>query len=297
MAGTPRKDAISGQSTTGHEWDGIEELNTPLPGWWVWVFYACILWAIGYMVVYPAIPLGSTYTPGIFGWHTRNEIVQEMDAAYKTFHADKVEQINKMDVSAILADDTLRTYAYHAGEVIFKENCAPCHQSGGAGTNGYPTLADDEWLWGGSADAIYKTVEYGIRDSVNYDDTRFNEMPSFDYLSDDELNTLADYIVSVSQGGPATGPGAALFSDNCAVCHASAGEGPIADGNQDMGGPALNNQIWLYSGLHRTLGDKEAILSQMKTPQNGVMPGWSGRLKDSDIKSVAVYVHSLGGGQ
>ncbi|MBK1664508.1 cytochrome-c oxidase, cbb3-type subunit III [Rhodospirillum rubrum] len=291
MAGIPEKDAISGQSTTGHEWDGITELNTPLPAWWVWVFYATIVWALAYVVVYPAIPLGASATPGLFGWHSRTELQKDMNQAYQAFHADKVARIESMDVDAIIADDPLRQYATRAGEVIFKENCAPCHQSGGAGNYGYPTLADDEWLWGGTADAIYTTVRHGIRDTNTFDDTRFNEMPSFAELPEEDLNALADYVVAASTGSFPAGHGQQLFEENCAVCHASESSGPVPDGNQALGAPALNNQIWLYKG------DKDSILAQLRAPKQGMMPGWANRLKDSDIKSATVYVHSLGGGQ
>lgn len=285
------RDAITGQTTTGHEWDGIKELNTPLPGWWVWVFYACIVWAVAYMVVYPAVPLGGSFTGGLLGWHSRTALTTDMAEAHAAFHADKVARIDGMEVTDILADDALRRYATRAGEVIFKENCAACHQSGGAGIYGYPTLADDEWLWGGDPDTILTTIRYGVRDDANYDDTRFNAMPAFDYLSEEELGALADYILATAEGQMPEGRGQDLFAENCATCHASAFEGPIPDGNREMGAPALNNQIWLYKGT------REALIAQMTHPQNGVMPGWAGRLSDSDLKAATIYVHSLGGGE
>ncbi|GEO82450.1 cytochrome-c oxidase, cbb3-type subunit III [Pararhodospirillum oryzae] len=291
MAGTPEYDPITGRSTTGHEWDGIKELNTPLPVWWVWVFYVCIAWSVLYVVFFPALPLGDRPTEGLLGWHSRTALDTEVARADALFHNDKTARLATLGMDEIMADPDLRAYATRAGAVIFKDNCAPCHQAGGAGTYGFPTLADDEWLWGGTPDDILTTVMHGIRDTENYADTRFNVMPAFDYLSPEDQNTLADYVLATRAGTPPDGPGKTLFEDNCAVCHASTSEGPIPDGNQVMGAPALNNAIWLYKGT------KEAIVSQIRAPQNGVMPGWAGRLRDSDIKAVAVYVHGLGGGR
>ncbi len=294
MAGIPEKDAISGQTTTGHEWDGIKELNTPLPGWWVWVFYLTIVWSIGYVIVYPAIPLGSTNTTGVFGWNARAALQDELQEA-AAMHAPMVSKIDGMDVAAILDDSAVRPYAIRAGEVIFKENCAPCHQTGGAGAYGFPTLADDEWLWGGEPEAIFTTIQYGIRDQ-DYAETRFNEMPAFDYLSTDEVDAVVAYIVGASSGNAPSGEGEQVFVDNCAVCHNSESSGPVPDGNHAMGAPALNNRIWLYSAAGADM-TAEQIKSQVLAPQHGVMPGWSGRLTDAQIKEAAVYVHSLGGGQ
>lgn len=294
MAGIPEKDAISGQTTTGHEWDGIKELNTPLPSWWVWVFYLTIIWSIGYVIVYPAIPLGSTNTTGVFGWNARAALQEEMQQAAE-FHAPMVNRIDGMDVAAILSDNEVRPYAIRAGEVIFKENCAPCHQTGGAGAYGYPTLADDEWLWGGEPDAIYTTIQYGIRDD-GYDETRFNEMPAFDYLADEEISAVVDYVMATAQGQTPSGQGEQVFVDNCAVCHNSESAGPVPDGNVAMGAPALNNQIWMYNQPGNPM-TAEQVRDQVLNPQHGVMPGWSGRLTDAQIKEAAVYVHSLGGGQ
>lgn len=291
MAGLPEYDPETGRMTTGHEWDGIKELNTPLPVWWVWVFYACIVWAIGYVILFPAIPLGETNTAGVLGWNSRSVLDTQVEAANQRYHQEKVARLAALDISAVLADTDLREYARRAGAVIFKENCAPCHQAGGAGTYGFPTLADDEWLWGGTPDAIQTTIMHGIRDSENYPETRFNAMPAFTYLSPEDQEAVADYVLASSTGSLPEGRGKEVFSENCALCHASASEGPVPDGNQMLGGPALNNAIWLYRG------DREAILAQIRQPQNSVMPGWAGRLKESDIKSVAVYVHDLGGGR
>lgn len=291
MATTPEWDPITGQTTTGHDWDGIKELNTPLPGWWVWVFYVCIVWAVAYMVAYPSVPLGRSFAGGLLGWHSRTALVEDMAMADAAFHADKGARMAGLAVTEILDDDALRRYATRAGEVIFKDNCAPCHQAGGAGILGYPALVDDEWLWGGTAEAIETTIRYGVRDDGNYADTRFNAMPAFDYLSDADKGAIADYLLASRPGVVPDLPGRDLFAEHCATCHASTFEGPIPDGNHEMGTPALNNAIWLYGST------RDDLIAQMTAPQNGVMPGWEGRLSDSAIKAAAIYVLSLGGGE
>lgn len=295
MAGTPEKDAISGQSTTGHEWDGIKELNTPLPKWWVYVFYACIVWSIGYWVVYPSWPLADDYLGGAIGYNSRIEVMQEMEQA-KVAHADKIDAIAANDVFAIAEDANLRQYAMRGGEVLFKENCVPCHQSGGAGALGYPTLADDEWLWGGDLESIQMTLVDGIRSDLS-DNTRLSEMPKFgDFLAQDEIANVADYVMAMAQGNAAAGPGQDLYLEQCAACHSSDGMNPVSDGNTMLGAPALANQVWLYSAPGVAM-DKAAVTAQIANPKHGVMPAWGGRLSEEDIKMLTVYVHSLGGGQ
>lgn len=295
MAGTPEKDAISGQSTTGHEWDGIKELNTPLPKWWVYVFYVCILWSIAYWVAMPAWPLGNGFTKGMLGYNSRLNVETEIAEA-KAAHATQLDAIAAKSVEEIAADADLRQYAMAGGEVLFKENCAPCHQSGGAGAVGYPTLADDEWLWGGDLASIQTTIVDGIR-SENSDNTRLSEMPAFgEFLSPEEITQVATYVKDMSQGNVVEGPGQQLYVDNCAACHSSDYASAVSDGNHDMGAPSLGNNIWLYAGPG---GDMtlDMIKAQISKPRHSVMPAWGGRLKDEDIKMVSVYVHSLGGGQ
>lgn len=295
MAGTPEKDAISGQSTTGHEWDGIKELNTPLPKWWVYVFYATIIWSIGYWVVYPTWPTAESFTAGMFGYNSRIEVGQELQQA-KAAHADKIEAVAENDVSAIAADANLRQYAMRGGEVLFKENCVPCHQAGGMGAVGYPTLADDEWLWGGDLESIQTTLTDGIRSDLS-SATRLSEMPTFgEFLSQEEISDVADYVLAMAQGNPSAGPGQDIYVEQCAMCHSSDGMKPVSDGNNMLGAPALANQIWLNSGPGQPM-EKSDIVAQVSNPSHGVMPAWGGRLSEEEIKMLTVYVHSLGGGQ
>ena len=284
-------DDISGVETTGHEWDGIKELNNPLPRWWLWTFYACIVWAIGYVIAYPAVPMISGATKGLLGYSSRGEFAEKVAAA-KADQAVYLNQLNTMDVADILADDELARFARAGGASAFKVNCSQCHGSGAQGAKGFPNLNDDEWIWGGTIDAIYTTIAHGVRYEPDFD-TRFNEMPAFGrdgILNGEEILAVANYVASIS-GGEADrairAEGQALFTENCAACHGESGEGVA-----DLGGPALNNAIWLY-------GDNsiEALTTQINTPSHGVMPAWNVKLGDTVVKQLAVYVHGLGGGQ
>lgn len=283
------KDTATGRMTTGHEWDGIKELNTPLPKWWLYVFYACIAFSAVWVVLFPGIPLGTTYFKGLLGYSTRVEHVENM-AAVEAGRADVLAKIRATDVADILKDPATATYAVAGGRVAFAENCAACHGAGGAGQPGYPALGDDSWLWGGDIHTIRQTLLHGIR-SVTDPDTRMSEMPAFGEILDrEQITTLTGYVLSLS--GAAT-PAAAvmeqgqtLFADNCAACHGDNGQG-----NREFGAPSLADQIWLYGGT------EAEVASQIALPRHGVMPNWGGRLDEATINMLAVYVHSLGGGE
>jgi cytochrome c oxidase cbb3-type subunit 3 len=281
-------DHVSGVDTTGHEWDGIKELNNPLPRWWVWTFYATIVWALAYTIAYPAWPLISSATGGMLGYSSRGEIKQELAAAQEA-KRDYVAAVEANAVEQILADDALRQFASAAGAAAFKVNCIQCHGTGASGSAGFPNLNDDDWLWGGKPEEIRATIAHGIRFAED-DATRNSLMPAFgEMLEPAQIREIAVYVRSLS-GNPAhasaVGDGAQLFAANCAVCHRETGKG-----NRELGAPDLTDAIWLY-------GSSEAdIIRQIRTPRNGVMPSWAGRLGDTTVKELAVYVHSLGGGE
>ena len=280
-------DELSGVETTGHEWDGIRELNNPMPRWWVYTFYATILWSIGYAIAYPAWPMISDATKGMLGYSSRSELADAVKVAadsQKVF-ADKIAATS---VDAIAKDSELLQFALNGGDAAFKVNCITCHGTGAMGGPGYPNLNDDDWLWGGSIDQIYQTIRFGIRS--DHPDTRTSEMPAFaDMLEPGQIKQVAAYVISLTKtpSDPAlVAPGKQLFADNCASCH-----GEKAEGNKELGAPNLADAIWLK-------GDTEdAIVRQVTAPRHGVMPAWADRLGDTTIKELAVYVHSLGGGQ
>ncbi|MES0029418.1 cytochrome-c oxidase, cbb3-type subunit III [Mesorhizobium sp. M0074] len=281
-------DEISGISTTGHEWDGIRELNNPLPRWWVVTFYATIVWAIGYTIAYPAWPLLHSATTGVLGYSSRNEVKNELSVA-EAAKGKYVAAIESKSVSEIAADDGLREFAIAAGGAAFKVNCVQCHGSGAQGSKGFPNLNDDDWLWGGKADQIQQTVTHGIRFASD-PDTRLSEMPAFgDIITADQIKQVSAYIAGLSETvshESLVAPGAKVFAENCVACH-----GDNAKGNKELGAPDLTDAIWLYGS------GETAIAAQVTAPKQGVMPAWGARLGETRIKELAVYVHSLGGGE
>lgn len=284
-------DEPTGTETTGHVWDGIRELNTPLPRWWLWLFYATIIWAFGYMILYPAIPLLSQGTPGVLGYSSRQQVEDDLVRVSES-RSELDSQIASMDLADIAADSTLADYARRSGASSFKMVCVQCHGSGAQGSQeyGYPNLNDDAWLWGGSLDQIYNTITHGVRNETD-PNAHASLMPAFGegMLTRQQISDVADYVLSLSgrdHEAEAAERGAPLYAQNCAVCHGADGEG-----NTALGAPRLNDAIWLYGGSH------EALVAQITHPRLGVMPAWAPHFDDATRKKLAVYVHSLGGGQ
>jgi cytochrome c oxidase cbb3-type subunit 3 len=278
-----------GESTADLEWDGIRKLDYPPPRWWVLTFWACFIFAAVWWVLYPSWPFFKTYFPGVLGYDQRDDVVRQL-AAGKARQAVYLERIANQDTAAVQADPELRGFALVGGEVLFKENCAGCHGLGGAGQLAYPSLADDDWIWGGTLDAVEQTIRHGVRNGLDAE-ARDSIMPAFGtdgILTRPQIEEVAQYVLSLTDR--ATNPealpaGETLFAENCVACHGEGGAGM-----QDLGAPALNDQVWLYGG------DPHAIAAQVARPKLGVMPFWQGRLDDSSIKMLAIYVHGLGGG-
>ncbi len=281
-------DEISGVDTTGHEWDGIRELNNPMPRWWVWTFCATILWAVGYAILYPSIPMVTSATRGYLNFSSRAALQQDLDQS-KTAQMKFHDMIAAKTVQEIDADPALREFAIAGGASAFKVNCAPCHGSGASGGPGFPNLNDDDWLWGGDLDSIQKTISHGIRFDAD-PDTHMSEMPAFgDVLDRNQIRAVAVYVWSLTNApsDPALVPaGKQMFMDNCAACH-----GEDAKGKLEVGAPNLADAIWLKGA------GEDAIIRQVTAPKHGVMPAWSGRLGDTTVKELTVFVHSLGGGK
>jgi len=283
------KDAVQGR-TTGHEWDGIEELNTPLPRWWLWIFYATIVWSIAYWVVYPSWPLVSSYTSGMFEWRSRAAVHQELESL-KALRAPLIAKLRDAPIEQILANPELLNLARAQGRVTFQDNCAGCHGVGATGALGYPNLNDDEWLWGGKPEEIIFTIMYGIRSG--HPKAHVGNMPSFGrdgLLKMPEIIAVAEYVRTLS--GLVPDPkvdvklGAKVFQENCIACHETNGKG-----RRDIGAPDLTDSIWLYGS------DRKTIVDGIFHGRGGVMPAWSDRLDEITIKALAAYLHSLGGGK
>lgn len=274
--------------TTGHSWDGIEEFNNPLPRWWLWTLYATIIWAIGYAILYPAWPLISRATPGLLGYSTRAEVAADIKT-FEEANAPIEAKLVATSLDAIAADPELANYTRNAGAAVFRINCAQCHGAGAAGAKGYPNLLDNDWLWGGSIDAIYTTVSHGIRNTTD-PDARFSQMPAFgEILSPDEIGEVVNHVRAISgqdHDAALAAKGATIFADNCAVCHGENGHG-----DREQGAPNLTDAIWLYGG------DVDTLTTTVTKARFGVMPAWTRRLSEADVRAVASYVHGLGGGE
>ena len=276
-------------NTTGHIWDGIEEFDNPMPRWWLWTFYACIVWAIIYSIAYPAWPMVSKATAGLLGYSTRAEVAADI-AQVDTANAAINAQLASTELSQIAQDPELNTYATSAGAAVFRTWCAQCHGAGAAGAVGYPNLLDDDWLWGGDIDAIHATIAHGIRNEDD-DDARYSQMPAFgEILEEGEIAQVANFVMtlagSTADDASLVAAGAGVFEDNCASCH-----GDLGRGDRDQGAPNLADAIWLYGG------DIKTITHTVTNSRFGVMPEWQSRLSDAEINAVASYVHQLGGGE
>ena len=282
-------DRISGTETTGHEWDGIKELNTPLPRWWVGIFVGCVIWAIGYWILMPAWPMIHGFTRGLLN-HSQREEVMDNVHALQMARAAKERTLTNASLAQIQGNPDLLQFALAEGRATFGDNCAPCHGAGGQGARGYPNLNDDVWIWGGTLSDIQHTITVGVRSTSP--DTRESQMPAFGrdaILKPRQVNDLTEYVVHLS-GRPADAAAVKraqpLFAQNCAVCHGDQGKG-----NRQLGAPNLTDNEWLYGSK------RENIHDQIWSGHGGVMPTWGGRLSPETIKALAVYVHSLGGGE
>src|SRR6478735_1415163 len=282
-----RIDQPTGTETVGHEWDGIEELDTPMPRWWLWTFYITIVFAVCYVVVYPAIPLLDRGTAGAFGWTSRGQLAHETGEQRKR-QAPLLRAIAATPIEQLPNQPELMRAAVTGGRAAFKVNCIQCHGAGAAGSSGYPNLNDDDWLWGGDLRAIEYTIVHGARQPGD-PQTHVSQMPAFGHdgiLKPEQIDQVASHVLSLSGKGRDNAAGAQLFEQNCAVCHGAAGTG-----NRAVGAPNLADAIWLYGGT------RDAIVAQITNPHHGAMPAWEGRLDPVTIKMLAAYVHSLGGGE
>ena len=296
--------------TTGHAWDGdLQEFNNPLPNWWVWAFYATVLFALIYWILYPAWPVAGTFTKGVFNtitfvdsdgsektthWNTRSLLLKDLQEGSEAVRSQEyLDRITDASYQQILSDPDMMAFARSMATGIFGDNCAPCHGAGGAGVVGlFPNLADDDWLWGGSVEDIETTIREG----------HYGFMPAFrDTFSEQQLDDLASYVLSLSAhqaDAAAVQRGGDIFQTSeggCYYCHTTAGTGL-----KSQGAANLTDQIWTIVDVNalESLEDKKAAVKRVIA--NGVersMPHWSGRLSPTQIKLLTVYVHQLGGGQ
>lgn len=285
-----RKDAATGTDLVGHEWDGIEELDTPMPRWWLYILYGTIVFALICVVLYPAIPLANSATKGTLGWSSLGDLADEQRADLKR-KGPMLAAIAATPIDQLAATPALLRAAQEGGRAAFKINCVQCHGAGAAGSKGYPNLNDDDWLWGGDLATIEQTLVHGIRQPGD-DATRLSQMPAFGkdgILTTAQIDDVVSYVRAVSRQEPmnaSASRGQASFAVNCSVCH-----GDNAKGGRSIGAPNLTDRIWLYGG------DRATLTHTITNARYGIMPAWKTRLDPVTIKMLASYVHSLGGGE
>lgn len=293
MSDKRERDEVSGTETTGHEWDGLRELDTPLPRWWLYVFYASIVASIVYWVLMPAWPMANSYTHGLLNWSDRRNVAADV-ATLESARAPLFARLGNASSADIAADPELQEFARAAGASVFGDYCRTCHGAGGAGAPGYPVLADDVWLWGGSLADIEHTIRVGIR-SEN-PDARMSAMPAFgrdDLLTSRQIADVTEFVISISAARSRLSPnaaaaarGAVVYEEQCAICHGASG-----GGDRTVGAPGLNDDVWLYGG------SREEIRRQIELGRGGVMPSWETRFDTGTIRALAYYVHEMGGGE
>ncbi|GER07534.1 Cbb3-type cytochrome c oxidase subunit CcoP [Iodidimonas muriae] len=293
MSDAPKRDELTGVETTGHDWDGITELDNPLPKWWLYIFYACIGLSVLGWIWYPSWPVWMgewTYLKGVAGFSKRAEVSREL-AEIEAGREVYFKQIRAQSLEDIRTDPELLQVSLAGGAAAFGDNCAPCHGSGAQGFAGFPNLNDDAWLWGGTLDDIHTTLRHGIRWEADMD-TRLSMMQGYlkdGILSRSEVSDVVQYVLGFSgreDDNEAARRGATTFAEICSACHMEDGTGM-----HELGAPDLTDAIWLYGG------DKDTIYETVANGRGGVMPAWAGRLDDATIKQLALYVHSLGGGE
>ena len=294
--------------TTGHAWDGdLQEYNNPLPVWWVYTFYATVIFSIVYWVIYPSWPIGKDWIGGMskityvnsegetktHSWNTRALLLEDMNKA-SAEQKPYFDKVSAMSYEQIAKDPEMSGFILSSGKALFADNCAPCHQAGGQGVVGFsPNLTDDDWLYGGSYDTIHATLMGGRR----------GYMPTFsEVLDGEQIDQLANYVGKLSgigHDGAKAAAGELLFRSETAACYYC--HGSDARGRQDIGAPNLTDNIWLWADVPAAGTDDGKVAAIRSVIGNGlnkgVMPAWAGRLSPEQIKVLTVYVHELGGGQ
>jgi cytochrome c oxidase cbb3-type subunit 3 len=281
------RDPLTGHATTGHEWNGITELNTRVPRAVWWAIGITHLWALIYWIMMPSWPLVTTYTKGLLGFSQQERVDEEIDQAQRarSVWADALEEL---PIDAIRADAGLMRVVNESAPALFGDNCAACHGTAAAGGPGYPSLVDAAWLWGGDADTIMETLRVGI--NAAHPETRVSQMLAFGrdgILTRDEIRTVTAYVRSLSGAGitdEVRATGAQLFADNCASCH-----GDDAGGLLELGAPDLTDAHWIYGG------SEAAVYESVFGGRQGWMPAWENRLGLGERKMLTIYILERGG--
>lgn len=287
--GEERRDPVTGRKTTGHEWNGIEELDTPIPRVVLFFLAAGVIFSVIYWLLMPAWPTGWSYTKGLLGLNDRAVVMGEVEAAAaeRTRWTSRIESAG---FDQIRADPELMRHVMDTGSTLFADNCAVCHGVSGTGGPGFPDLTAGAWLWGGEPEVLMETIRVGINSTT--EGSRVSQMMAFGrdgILNDEQVRSVASYVRSLS--GQSLTPaeterlplGGEVYVAQCAVCH-----GPGGEGGPEVGAPRLTDDVWLYGG------DAQSVRNSIHRGRQGHMPHWDGRLSSVDMKILAVYVGALG---
>lgn len=273
-------DPVTGHDINDHDWNGIRELNTPFPKIVTWALIVTFIYSLIAWILLPAWPIGRDYTRGVLGLD-QGEMAIEKFQAIGAGRSDWMAKFASDDFAMLQNDDQLMVQAMPAADRLFKDNCAACHANDGGGGPGFPALNDGDWLWGGDPADIAETLHIGI--NAANDDTRWAEMPPFDWMALSERMALADYVVALGRGtADGNAPEAQVFVDNCSACHGETGEGGMM-----IGAPSLTDASVIYGQDHDT------VMQTLRHGRQGVMPAWSNRLSDAEINLLAVYVAQM----
>lgn len=284
------RDSATGRETTGHEWNGITELDTPVPRGVLMFLIVTHIWAIAWWFFVPAWPLGTTYTKGLLGIDQRTTVEARVVEGQRE-RASWTARLEAEPYDVIMADEALMQTVRHTGRQLFGDNCAACHGRDGKGGTNYPDLTDDDWLWGGGPELIEQTMRVGI--NTAHPDSRIAQMPAFgrdEMLDREQVRNVAAYVYSLTNPDYSTpqnleriNAGKEVFLTTCAGCH-----GENAQGNREVGAPNLTDAHWIYGG------SMDRIIASVHGGRQGHMPTWDERLTTGEIRMLSLYVHDLG---
>lgn len=284
------RDPATGRETTGHEWNGIKELDTPVPRGVLMFLIVTHLWAIAWWFFVPAWPLGTTYTKGFLGVDQQTTVEARVVEGQRV-RAPWTIRLETEPYDVIMADEALMQTVRHTGRQLFGDNCAACHGRDGKGGSNYPDLTDNDWLWGGGPDLIEQTMRVGI--NAAHPDSRIGQMPAFgrdEMLDRNQVRSVAAYVYSLTNPDYSTPQnldrvtaGREVFVTTCASCH-----GENAEGNREVGAPNLTDAYWVYGG------SLDTIIGSVHGGRQGHMPTWDERLTTAEIRTLALFVHDLG---
>lgn len=281
--GNREVDPVTGYDTTGHEWGGIKELNTPFPKIALVALALAFAYSVVAWILLPTWPLGRDYTRGILGLD-QGDIAVERLRDLTDLRADWLARFRDPDFAALAGDNALMAAAMPAADRLFQDNCAACHGRSGAGGPDYPNLGDSHWLWGGAPEHIAETLHVGI--NTDHPDTRWAQMPAFDWMERADRLALSEYVAALPSGtADHDSAGALLFEENCVACHGERGIGGLLNG-----APSLADRAVIYGQ------DRDSVAKTLARGRQGVMPSWSDRLSEAEINLLALHVARLSQG-